>query len=66
VNVYPHGSLKSHINSYGVSVDEDMYAVSELIQFLFRGCIREYKDMYIMILSERMEILLRDWLEKDY
>lgn len=66
VNIYPHGSLKSHINSYGISVDEDMYAVSELIQFLFRGCIREYKDMYILILSERMQMLLEDWLEKDY
>lgn len=65
VNVYPHGSIESHLKSFGVEIDRDKYALSELIQFMFRGCIREHKDMDILILSIRMKRLLEDWLLTD-
>lgn len=62
VNVFPHTSLKNHISSFGILLDEDKYALSELIQFMFRGCIREGKEMSILVLSNRMRNLLQDWL----
>ena len=65
VNIYPNGSLDSHLAQFGVHINDDLYALSELVQFVFRGCIREHKDMWVYILSERMEGLLKEWLELD-
>lgn len=49
--------------SYNVNIDEDLLAVSDLIQFLFRGCIRNGEPMNCYIPAERMRILLKDWSE---
>ena len=65
VNIYPHGSLDSHLRQFGVQLDRDLYALSELVQFIFRGSIREHNDMWVYILSERMQKLLEDWLTLD-
>lgn len=54
---------KSFFNNRGVSVNEDMLAQSDLIQFLFRGCIRNNEVMNCYIPSKRMRELLYDWLE---
>lgn len=54
---------KSFFNNRGVSVNEDMLAQSDLIQFLFRGCIRNNETMNCYIPSKRMRELLYDWLE---
>lgn len=54
---------KSFFHSRGVSVNEDMLAQSDLIQFLFRGCIRNNETMNCYIPSKRMRELLYDWLE---
>lgn len=53
-----------YMEENGVSVDEDSYALSEMIQFIFRGCIREGKHMKILILSKRMRSLLEEWLSE--
>lgn len=54
---------KSFFNNRGVNVNEDMLAQSDLIQFLFRGCIRNNEVMNCYIPSKRMRELLYDWLE---
>lgn len=54
---------KSFFHSRGVSVNEDMLAQSDLIQFLFRGCIRKGEVMNCYIPAKRMRDLLYDWLE---
>lgn len=66
INIYPNGSLESHLASMGIILDRDMYALSELIQFVFRGRIRQHKEMYVLILSERMLLLLEEWLKTDF
>lgn len=53
-----------YIRANGGSVDEDMFALGELIQFMFRGCIRNGEPMNILLLSHRMRKLLEDWLEE--
>lgn len=54
---------KQFFTTRNVSVDEDLLAVSDLIQFMFRGCIRKGKRMNCYIPSERMRSLLKDWAE---
>ncbi|MCI2908888.1 hypothetical protein [Staphylococcus hominis] len=46
-------------------VDEDIFALSELIQFIFRGRIREGKKLYCYIPSHRMRTLLCKWLNHE-
>lgn len=62
VNVYPDMTLVNHLSQFGVHVDKDGYALSEMIQFLFRGCIRQHKEMHTLILSNRMRTLLENYL----
>jgi hypothetical protein len=55
--------IVNYLQSNGIDVDEDMYALSEMIQFIWRGAIRQGKPMKVLILSERMRNLLIKWLE---
>lgn len=49
----------------GVKVDEDLWALSELIQWIWRSQIRTEKPIKIYIPSKRMRRLLIDYLESD-
>lgn len=63
INLFMKPTTKSFFTDRGVEVSEDKWALSELIQFMFRGCIRDKKEMHIYIPSQRMRDLLCDWLE---
>jgi len=62
VNVYPDMTLVQHLSQFGITVDKEAYALSEMIQFMFRGSIRKHNDMYILVLSNRMRGLLENYL----
>ena len=64
-NREPHGSVKTYLGSYGTTLNSDEYALSEMLQWLWRGCIRNLKNpkpMSVYVLSARMKNLLTDWL----
>jgi len=63
VNVYAHGDISSYLEAQGITIDNDSLAVSEMIQFIFRGSIRKGEPMHLMVASERMKELLIHWLE---
>ena len=46
----------------GVTVDEETYALSELVQWIFRSQLRDGKEINLYIPSERMRRLLKKWL----
>lgn len=63
VNVFMRPWVKNYLLSIGVKeVNEDMYALSILIQWVFRSAIRKNEDVWIYIPSERMRFLLAKWL----
>jgi hypothetical protein len=66
-NRYVNLVVKSYLQDYGRELnaipDDDQYALSELIQWLWRTRIRNDQPIDAYILSERMENLLKDWLE---
>lgn len=47
----------------GIDIDEDVWSLSELIQWLFRSAIRDGKEIQLYIPSKRMRELLINWLE---
>jgi hypothetical protein len=65
VNVYKHPTEIAYLKSKGVEFDQDMYACSECIQWLWRGAIRQNKPMKALIASKRMKKLVEEWLDGD-
>ena len=61
-NIYFNPNLKNYFIERGVNVQEDKYALSELIQWIWRSAIREEKPINIYLPSKRMRELLKGWL----
>jgi len=61
-NVYIHPNIKQFFNLKGIEFNEDEYALSELIQWIFRSSIREGKNINIYLPSKRMRTFLINWL----
>lgn len=49
-----------------IKVDDDGFALSEMIQWIFRSAIRDGEPIDIFIPSERMRTLLKKWLDGEY
>ncbi|QBX33404.1 hypothetical protein E4191_00730 [Paracoccus liaowanqingii] len=64
-NRYPNRNVESYLNSWGRPIDRDTFALSEMIQWLWRGCIRDGKEMTVYILSKRMLDLFNEWLNEE-
>jgi hypothetical protein len=62
VNKYFNPFIKNFFVSKGIEIDEDGYALSEMLQFLWRSGIREGKVITVYIPSSRMRNLLIDWI----
>ena len=63
VNRFMNPIIKNFFESNNVIVDENGYALSELIQFIFRSAIRNGKKIDIYIPSRRERELLQNWLK---
>ena len=59
---YYNPVIKQFFVDKNVTIDEDTWALSELLQWIFRSAIREHKEINIYIPSERMRNLLLEWL----
>lgn len=64
INLFKNPVEVNYLSSQGVEVDEDTFALSEAIQFIFRGCIRKGEPMRLLVLSKRIRKLLEDWLNE--
>lgn len=62
LNVYLHPSVIQFFKQKGIVIDEDLYALSEMIQWIWRSRIRNGESINIYIPSIRMRMLLESWL----
>lgn len=62
INLYMVPIVKTFIESRGVKVDQDQFALSALVQWIFRSAIRDGQPINLFIPSQRMRGLLMDWL----
>lgn len=65
VNRFFNPIIKNFFISKGVEIDEDGYAVSEMLQFIWRSGIREGKHITLYIPSSRMRGLLIKWIDEN-
>lgn len=61
-NRYVNTAIKAYLQDYGTPPDDDMFALSEMVQWIFRTCIRNDEPLQLCILNSRMKRLLIDWL----
>lgn len=64
-NRRPLVAVSSYLQDYGHPVDLKVFATSEILQWAWRGCIRDGKPMVLAIGSKRMYEYFMDWLESD-
>lgn len=63
VNVFMNVNEKRFYKLHGIDVDEDAYATSIMVQWIWRSAIRDGKKIHIYIPSSRMRGLLRKWID---
>lgn len=65
VNRYPNPVMVGYLRKHGVEWSQDLFALSEMLQWIWRSAIRNGEPISIFIPSERMRNLLIDWLNDD-
>lgn len=61
-NIFFNPFMKNYFKRKGVNVLEEKYALSELVQWIWRSAIRDGNEIWIYIPSVRMRGLLTNWL----
>lgn len=62
VNVFPNVNIVNYYQDHGVYIDPDRYALSIMVQWIWRSAIRDGKEIYLYVPSRRMRELLVDWI----
>lgn len=62
-NLFMNVDEKKYYQAHGIKVDEDMYALSIMVQWIWRSAIRDGGEVYLYIPSRRMRTLLTNWIE---
>lgn len=62
-NIFINPMVVQFFFKKGVVIDEDMYAISEMLQWIWRSQIRRNDKINLYIPSKRMRELLLDWLK---
>lgn len=65
VNKFLNGTIKNFFMQNNIEVDEDGYALSEMLQFIWRSAAREGKEIQVYIPSIRMRTLLVKWIDEN-
>lgn len=61
-NYYLQPQIKNFFKFNGIEIDEDMYSLNALLQWIWRSAIRNNEPITIYIPSLRMRTLLQKWL----
>ena len=62
INVYANPNMLNYLNSRGAQLSQDAFALSQMIQWIWRSAIRRGEDVYLYIPSKRMRALLEQWI----
>ncbi|MBE7124570.1 DEAD/DEAH box helicase family protein [Bacillus mycoides] len=64
-NMFMNPITKKFFTSKNVTVNEDLFALSELLQWVFRSRVRKGEEIHLYIPSERMRTLLERYLSNE-
>lgn len=63
INRFPLLEVKNYFNARGCPIDDNIFSLSEMIQWIWRSAIRMGKSINLFIPSSRMRKLLLNWLD---
>ena len=63
VNVFAKPGIMKYFRIHNVEYDEEMYALSTMVQWIWRSAIRDGEEIWIYVPSKRMRRLLEMWLD---
>ena len=63
VNNFPRPWEAKYYREHGIEVDGDMYALSTLVQWVFRSAIRNNEEIWVYIPSARMRYIFTRWID---
>lgn len=63
VNIFMNVNEKKFYQKHGIEVDEDIYALSIMVQWIWRSAIRDGEKVNLYIPSKRMRTILTNWIE---
>ena len=63
VNVFMNVNDKKFYQKHGIEVNEDMFALYIMVQWIWRSAIRDGEEVYLYIPSSRMRNILINWIE---
>lgn len=63
VNRFVDPNIMKFFNAQNVTIDADAYALSEMLQWIWRSAIRDGRPINIYIPSKRMRKLLINWID---
>lgn len=64
INIYMPVPTKLYYQTNGIKVDEDIYALSNMVQWIWRSAIRDGKPIDLYLPSSRMREILNNWIKQ--
>jgi hypothetical protein len=64
VNVYAMPTVMNYLEKHGAVVNQDLYALSEMVQWIWRSQIRRGDTINLYVPSQRMRTLFLNWLNE--
>lgn len=65
VNRFMNLDICNYFENDGIKPDQNLFALSEMIQFIWRSAIRKNEPINLYIPSSRMRGLLENWIEEN-
>lgn len=65
VNRFVNTNIMNFFKSRGIEPNEELFALSEMIQCIWRSAIRNDKSITLYVPSKRMRGLLENWIEEN-
>ena len=66
LNTYLHPAISQFFKQKGIAINENLYGLSEMLQWIWRSRIRNGENINIYIPSKRMRSLLISWMNDKY
>lgn len=64
VNVFYNVCLKRYYRENGFELSDDQFALSNMVQWVWRSAIRDGKEIFLYVPSRRMRTLFKEWLKE--
>lgn len=64
VNVFLKPDIMAYFSRGGIKIDQDLYALSSMLQFIWRSAIRNGEPITVYVPSSRMRNLLLGWMSR--